>query len=188
METATNEQVQSAAMMLNNAGFNSANALQIRLDMRDEVANFQKYLLGLETIVDINQDGDAVERVIQQGERLVNDYGFQALMGWISFIMNKHTVMGNFLDENWYGDYMCDLHMDIWSDLVINRRKYGIDINMLQSIHNKFMMCSRLLLTRPIGDKERNGMNNTTKIVENTQTNNQSRGLFSSFMGGSGRK
>lgn len=187
MESPSNEQIQSAAMVLNNAGFNSASALQIRLDMRDEIQNFQKYLLGLETIVDVDEDGQPVERVIQNGERLVNEKGFQCLMGWISFIMNKHTVMGNFIDDKWYGDYMCDLHKDVWFDLLVNKQKYGIDINMLQPIHSKFMMCARLVLTRPIADKERNGMNNTTKIVENTNTNTASKGLFASILGG-GRK
>lgn len=184
----TNEQIQTASMILNNAGYNSLSALQIRLDMRDEIANFQKYLLGIETIIDVDDNGQAVEKQIVVGEALVNQRGFQSLMGWISFIMNKHTVMGNFLDEDWYGSYMCDLHKDVFCDLLINREDYGIKMKMLQPIHSKFMMCSRLVLTRPIGDKERNGMNNVTKVVENTQTNSMTKGGFMSGFLGGGKK
>lgn len=189
MDQPNNEQVQSAQMILNNAGFNSASALQIRLDMREEVASFQKYLLGLETIIEIDENtGEPVERIVQQGERLVNDKGFQCIMGWVSSIMNKHTVMGNFLDEKWYGEYMCDLHKDVWCDLIKNTDKFGIELSNLQGIHGKFMMCARLVLTRPIGDKERNGMNNTTRVVENQTTTNQGGGVFSGFFRGGGKK
>jgi len=37
-------------VMMNNQQFTNANALALRLDMRDEIASFQKYILGLEVI------------------------------------------------------------------------------------------------------------------------------------------
>lgn len=189
MDQPTNEQVQSAAMVLNNAGFNSTSALQIRLDMRDEVRNFQTYLLGQETVIDVDENGEAVEKVVQVGEPMVNALGYQAMMGWIHSIINKHTIMGNFIDEEWYGNYMSDLHKDVWCDLLVNREAYGINIKKLQPIVHKYMMCVRLMLTRPIGDKERNGMNNVTKVVENQTTTMGSKG--GGFMGvllGGGKK
>jgi hypothetical protein len=185
MTEVSNEQIQNAAMLLNNAGFNSANALQIRLDMSDEIARFQKYILGLETeIIEDKETGEIRERMIQSGEQLVNNLGFQTIMGWISFIINKHTIQGNFIDDDWYGSYMCDLHKDTYCDLMMNRKKYGIDIRQIDSIHAKFMMCTRLILTRPIGDKERLGMNNTTRIEERSVTNQGQRGLFGSGLFG----
>lgn len=189
MDQPTNEQVQSAAMVLNNAGFNSSSALQIRLDMRDEVRNFQTYLLGQETIMDVDErTGEPIEKIIQIGEPLVNALGYQCMMGWIHSIINKHTIMGNFIDEDWYGNYMSDLHKDVLCDLVVNRKAYGIDQRKLQPILHKYMMSVRLMLTRPIGDKERNGMNNVTKVVENTNTNTMPKNGFMGMMLGGGKK
>jgi len=178
--------VNTQGVMMNNQQFTNANALALRLDMRDEVANFQKFILGLETVyIQDPETGETVQQTVQSGERVVNDLGFQSLMAWISFVLNKHTVMGNFIDEDWYGFFMKDLHMDVWQDLVINRVKYGIDTRQLQSLHSKFMMCTRLVLTRPIFDKERQGMNSTTRIEERSATVPLKQGFFSGlpFMG-----
>jgi hypothetical protein len=173
------EQVISAGQIMTNAGFNSATALQIRLDLNDEVKEFQKYMLGIDTIIVEGENGEPVEKIIEIGEPMVNRLGAQSMMGWIKFITNKHTVQGNFLDDAWYGDYMCDLHKDVWDDLMVNREKYGIQIRQIRPLHSKFMMFSRLLLTRPIGDKERLGMNNTTRIQETNNSSQVQRGSFS---------
>lgn len=169
----------SQGVMTSNQQFTNANALHIRLDMNDEIANFQKYILGVETIYVEGENGEPVQQVIKTGERVVNDLGFQSLMAWISFVINKHTVMGNFIDEDWYGRFMKDLHMDVWQDLIINRKRYGIDSKQVQSLQAKFMMCTRLILTRPIFDKERQGMNSTTRIEERSATVPLKQGFFS---------
>ena len=184
-ENPSQEQISTAATILNNAGYNAASALQIRLDMREEISMLQTYLLGLQIVFEEDSEGNNHEVARPLGIPLVNDRGYQACMGWIqSVIMNKHTVMGNLIDDEWYGNYMCDLHKDVWFDLLVNRNDYGISIKMLQPIHSKLMMAARLILTRTIGDKERIGMNNTTRIEERTQTQAAKQGAFSGFFGG----
>lgn len=171
------EQIMTAAQVMSNAGYNSASALQVRLDMDQQIAEFERYLLGVHTQVVVDElSGQPREVHYRVGEGLVNERGRMAIIGWLQIIANKHTVMGNFLDEDWYGRYMCDLHKDTWCDMMKNRVDYGIDLKKIQGIHSKFMMYVRLLLTRPIGDKERLGMNNTTKIQETTQNNSVQRG------------
>ena len=173
-------------MMMNNQQFTNASALAIRLDMRDEVANFQKYILGLDTIyVQDPETGETVEKIVQNGERLVNDLGFQSIMGWIAFAFNKHTVMGNFVDEDWYGQVMKNLMLDVGQDLIVNRVKYDIDSRQYQPILHKFEIMIASVLTRPLFDKERQGMNSTTRIEERSATVPLKQGFFSGlpFMG-----
>lgn len=184
METQEQGQYQNQGYSVSNLPYLTASALQIRLDLSQEIIEFQKYILGIEVYYEQTPDGPQ-EKIKRVGSKLVNDLGFQAFIGWITFVVNKHTMMGNFITENDYNKYLCDLHKDVWCDLVINRNEYGIDLRQLPALHAKFMMCARLVLTRPIFDKERQGMNVTTKIEERSQTSQTSKaGMFSGFFGG----
>lgn len=184
------EQLNAAQTIMNNAGYNAANVVQMRLNMDPEIANFQKFLLGFDTYVDFDEKTGEPKEVLQRvGDPLVNNKGLQAIMHWAtSSFLNRHTVQGNFLDEDWYGVYMCDLYKDSFQDLLVNRINYGIEYTQLQPIHDRMIACARLILTRPIADKERLGMNNTTRIEERSQTNQMTKGGGFSPMNLFGRK
>jgi hypothetical protein len=167
-----------------NQGFNGTGALAIRLDTETLIDRFDKYLRGVDTR--LVEDGEGVLRVqtIWKGKPLVNDVGYQAVMRWIHLIINTHTLQGNFLTEEAYGDYMCNLHADFIIDLIDNRHRYGITVSDANNLCNVFSDSAALILTRPIFNKEREGMNNTTKISESVQTHPQNNGFFSNPFGG----
>jgi hypothetical protein len=168
-----------------NLGFNSASALQIRLDTKPVIDEFEKYLKGIDTRIIQNDDGRLITQTVWQGKPIVNEYGHQAVMRWLNLIINTQTVQGNLIQEEDFGIYMCNLRKDIATDLMINRSRYGIAIRDFPGLMASFSNCSYLILTRTIFNKEREGMNNTTRIQETMQTQSQGGSWFSKpFFGG----
>ena len=177
---------------LNNQGFNSASALQIRMNPERIIQDFEIYLKGKNVVQVQNPKTKQLEFVDLmggKGKAVVNDLGYQAVMGWLTMIMNNQVIQGNFLDESYFGEYLMNLRKDVAMDLIVNRRNYELDIREVEPLIAKFMNCSYLLLTRPLFNKERDGMNNTVKVVENSQTMPLKTGMMSNipFFGG-GRK
>jgi hypothetical protein len=167
----------------NNQGFNSASALQIRMDTQSIIDNFQIYLRGKDVRTVMGENNKPQQIVLWKGDAIVNDNGYQAVMRWLNLIMNSQVIQGNLLDEDYFGEYMMNLRKDIALDLMVNRTKYGIGIRNYQGLIAGFMNCAYLILTRPLFNKEREGMNNTTKIQETMQTN-PSNGWSIPFIGG----
>jgi hypothetical protein len=169
---------------MNNQGFNSASALQIRLDTQGVIDNFQIYLRGkdVRTILD-EKTGKPKQVVLWSGEPIVNDNGYQAIMRWLNLTLNSQVIQGNLLDAEYFGEYMMNLRKDIAMDLMINRQKYGIHLRNYQGIIAGFSNCAYLILTRPLFNKERDGMNNTVKVSE-TMNTQPSSGWSIPFLGG----
>ena len=161
---------QAYQYQVNNQGFNSASALQIRLDTQSVIDNFQVYLRGKDVRTVMNAEGKSEQIVLWCGEPIVNDNGYQAVMRWLNLILNSQVIQGNLLDEEYFGDYMMNLRKDFFMDLMINRAKYGIDLRNIQSLSDGFCSCAYLILTRPLFNKERDGMNNTVKVSETMNT------------------
>lgn len=174
---------QAMQYQLNNQGFNSASALQIRLDTAGVIESFQVYLRGKDIRTVMGEDGKPKQVVLWKGEPIVNDNGFQAIMRWLNLIINSQVIQGNFLTEEYFGEYMMNLHKDFALDLMINRQKYGISLRNYDGLVNGFVNCSYLILTRPLFNKERDGMNNTVKVSETMQTQ-PSGGWGLPFLGG----
>jgi hypothetical protein len=174
---------QAYQYQVNNQGFNSASALQIRLDTQSVIDNFQIYLRGKDIRTVMNSDGKPEQITLWCGAPIVNDNGYQAVMRWLHLILNSQVIQGNLLDADYFGDYMMNLRKDFFMDLMINRGKYGIDLRNIQSLSDGFCSCAYLILTRPLFNKERDGMNNTVKVSEtmNTQPN---QGWSIPFLGG----
>lgn len=177
------QNVQNYGYSINNQGYNSASALQTRLDT-SVVDEFEKYLRG-EDVRLIQQDNKLVQKTIWKGKRIVNDLGYQNIMQWFNVIINKATLQGNFITEEDYGDFMCDLHKDLTEVLLINRLRYDLAISDISNVVHQFTMCVRIILTRPIFNKERDGMNNTVRTQETVQTSSSRPSFFNiPLMGG----
>lgn len=179
-----NQSYKNFGMSSSNQGFNSAGALQIRLDT-SFLAEFEKYLLGVDTQIVQDDQGQFTEQVVWQGEAVVNTLGYQTVMQWMKIVINKTTLQGNFITEDDYGNFMCDVHRDVLEDLMTRRKDYGLNIRDLQPLLHKFMNCTRVVMTRQLFNKERDGMNNTMRVHETMQSQNNSKGFFSMpFFGG----
>lgn len=177
---------QAQQYQINNSGFNSVGALQIRLDTQGVIDNFQIYLRGKDVRTIMDENGKPKNITLWSGEAIVNDNGFQAVMRWLHLTINAQMMMGNLLDEDYFGEYMMNLRKDVALDLMINRTKYGISIRNYEGLVASFMNCAYLILTRPLFNKERDGMNNTIKVQESVTSQSQG-GWSIPFLGGKGK-
>lgn len=168
---------------MNNQGFNSASALQIRIDTDPLIERFQIYLRGKDIRTVMDEEGNSKQVILWSGSPIVNDNGYQAVMSWITLIYSTHVIQGNFLDEQYFGTYLMNLRKDFFLDMMKNRHEYNIPIKEIEALSAKFCNCAYMLLTRPLFNKEREGMNNTTKTVESMQTN-PGQGWSIPFFGG----
>lgn len=168
----------------NNLGFQAASALQIRLDTDKVKDSFEIHLRGksVQTIQDAK--GKLMQVEIKLGEELVNDVGRQAIMGWMDLIINAQVIQGNFITEDDFGEYMMNLRKDFEVDMMINRHKWGVRLPDFPGISSKFMNCAYLILTRPIFNQERLGMNSTVRTVESVQNQTRGGGFSMPFFGG----
>lgn len=183
-EPGAEQNFSSQGYITSNRDFNSASALQIRLDTRTIIEEFEKFLKGEDYTIVQNEKGELFKKTIWKGNPVVNSLGFQAVMRWINLIINTSTVQANFITEENFEDYMCNLRKDVALDLMNNRKKYGIDLNEYQGLMSSFMNCVFLILTRPIFNKEREGMNSTTRIQESNTQSQPNRGMFNFPWGG----
>lgn len=182
------ESFNSSGFQSNNYGFNTASALQIRMNVREDVLEpFQTYLTGRRVSMVENSDGTISEQVEDIGTPVVNKEGYQAVMSWLTGLLSAQTIQANFIEEKDYNRFMKDLSLSLTCDLMANRKKYGIEINKINGLHKQMVLMAHLILTRAIFNKERDGMNNTLKIHESMQSNQVSKGGFFSgipFLGG----
>jgi hypothetical protein len=182
-----NENINSQGFQANNYGFNSAGALQIRLNVKEDVVDqFEVYLRGKDYRMVELEDGSVQRIETRIGDPLVNEQGYQAVMSWISGMISSQTVQANFVKEDDFRAFMLNYSLSIIQDLYSNRKHYGIDISKIEGLVNKMELTTHLILTRPLFNKERDGMNNTMKISETMQSQQTSKGWFGGlpFMGG----
>jgi hypothetical protein len=179
-----NSTYNASQQQYNNLGFQATGALQIRLDTDKVKESFEIHLRGksVQTIQDAK--GKLMQVEIKIGEPLVNDVGLQAVMGWMDLVINAQVIQGNFITEEDFGEYMMNLRKDFEVDMMINRHSWGVSIRDFPGLSAKFMNCAYLILTRPIFNKERDGMNSTVRTVESVQNQTRGGGFSMPFFGG----
>lgn len=186
MDDVQQQQYQSMHNQLSNLGYNAAASLQIRLDTDTVKNNLAPYFRGAKYTTVMNAQGKPENIVVWEGVPLCNDNGYQAIMTWLNVVVNPQVIQGNMEDREFFGEYMMNLHKDIHEDLMQNRNQYAIPIRQISKVVHNLMDLAYPILTRTLYDKERLGMNNTTKISETMQM--QPSGGFSIPFFGGGKK
>lgn len=170
------EKSNNVAEMSNNQMYTSATALHIRLDVAPLLSQLEMDIRGIQERW--NEETQKVE-LIQTGRALFNsEFGIQSFMSYIRGVINTQVVQGN-LDEDSYADYMTAVHEGLASDLIINRKRYGLDTCHYSGVIRLAMNTVRGFLTRSLGNKERESYAHTMKHVEQNQTvQGRTGGLF----------
>ena len=179
-----NEELPNSKMSgeaLSNYGFNLASALQIRLDVQNVLREADMYLRGITHFVCEYDDNGRVinEKPVFSGCPLVNDLGHQAIMTRIRLTINQAAVQGNFLDYDMYTFYLCKYRQDFACDLMINRIKYGLDLDNYNAVINTVMNLIYPYYSRLLFDRERGSYANTIKYQESTVTQPRTGGFMS---------
>jgi hypothetical protein len=161
------ENAKNQAESSNNQMYTTATALHIRLDVSPLLNQLEMDIRGLKETW--NEETQRLELVRISEPLFSREVGIQSFMSYIRGVINTQVVQGN-LDEDSYSDYMASVHEGLATDLMINRKKYGLEIYHYQGVIRLAMNTVRGFLTRSLGNKERESYAHTMKHVEQSST------------------
>jgi len=156
-----------------NKYYQSATALQIRLETSQMIENIEMFLRG--AIIVVEQDektGKIKTRRVNRGQAKANDLGIQSILNWIQLILNPQVVQGNFPVDSpshstMYEEYIYNVRVDLTSMIVINCYNWKIIDEDIEMIIDSIMNAIEPFMTRLIDNKERESYVDTIKHVEN---------------------
>lgn len=155
-----------------NGGYNSASALQIRLETNGIIENIEMFLRG--AIIVVNQDektGKITSSRVNKGQPKASDQGIQSILNWIQLILNPQVVQGNFPVDapghsSMYEEYIYAVRMDLTMIILNNCYKWNIADEDIELLIDSIMNAVEPFMTRLIDNKERESYDQTVKHVE----------------------
>lgn len=156
-----------------NSGYNSATALQVRLQTAELMEGIELFLRGSKIIVEQDEKGRYTSRKVPIGKPKANDLGIQALLNYISSVVNPQVVQGNFPADGQghstiYENYVMEIHMSLAMFLVNNCYNWEVDDDDIDVIIDFMMALVIPFMTRLIDNKERESYENTVRHVESS--------------------
>ena len=170
-----------------NKYYQSATALQIRLETSQIIENVEMFLRG--AIIVVKQDDETGKISTQRADRgqpKANDLGIQSLLNWLQLILNPQVVQGNFpvdspSHSSMYEDYVYNVRIDLSSMIITNCYNWGIIDEDIEMLIDSIMNVVEPFMTRLIDNKERESYVDTIKHIESNSVKDNSK---PSFMGG----
>jgi len=166
-----------------NSEFIGASQLEIRLDTRKLLLrDVEFYLRGLEENFYFDSRSQTVQSQLRKnGIPMMNKIGIQAVLNFCRFLLNTQTVQGNF-DEKRYLYFMAEKRIELMKLLAFNSENWELPYDSsISEITDNVMNAVEPVMSRTIGNKEREGFNTAVKSVE---SNKISSGGFNLFGGG----
>ena len=143
-------------------------AIQKRLDTEEILIKIQRYLEGKITYQTLDEKGMPVIKTQIVGKHKCNDEGRQAIMAFVSSMINTPNVQGNY-DDDMYYSYCFLAHRRLAKMLFINRYTWDVSIEDYPLICGMVISMIRAFMSRLINNKERESYLPTMKIVEQSQ-------------------
>lgn len=165
-----------------NQGFNSATALQIRLDPTAILENIELFLRGCKIIVEQDDSGNINTKRVTLGEKKANDLGIQGILNWVQIILNPQVVQGNFAVDSphyssQYAEYIRLCRINLASTMLENFFEWDLKEHDLNYLVDSIMNAIEPFLTRLIENKERDSYANTISHQETNSIKEANRGL-----------
>jgi len=163
-----------------NQYFQTATALQIRLNTEPVVRQIEMYLRGRrEEVYQDEKDGIIKNRTVYIGKPLINDEGLQWIMNFVETLFNVQVVQGNFEEYDQYTAFLERTRKDLAEHLMINLYDYDIKENNYNGVISTMMRFVETFTSRLIKNKERDSYNNTIRSVESNSLRPLKQGLMS---------
>ena len=160
-----NRDVRKEAFATMNQGNLDANSLQIRLLTHDLLNDIEMQLKGIREKL-IEKDGELVNIVISKGRPLVNDYGVQSIMSYLSIILSPSIVQGNFTDQRDYEQYMMQTRKEFACNLSANQKRFELSTNDFNGLVSLIFAGVYMFISRAINNEERKGFSQGVKVIE----------------------
>ena len=174
-----NEQLDSFVSF--NQGHNSDTALQIRLNPTKIIQDLELFLRGSKTILTVDDEGNRIVKKISIGRRRANEIGIQAIVSFVTSIVNSQTVQGNYSEER-YNEYVADARISITEAMVINVYEWELKEEEVELIIDTIMQLVEPFMSRPINNKERDSYSSSIRTVESNNIGGGNQGgLLSKF-------
>lgn len=156
----------------------SLSALQIRLDTKPILEDFENFLRGSKIVV-VEENGQIVTKKIVTGKQKANEIGIQSIMSELSMMINSQTVQGN-IELDMYNQFIKELHIDFATNVVNNCYNWEIDDDDLDLVIDAFIHHIQLFISRAVDNEERLSYGQSMKVIESntTQQNRAGWGLF----------
>lgn len=146
-----------------------ANVLQIRLDTQKLLMEIELFLKGRRISLGQDAQGYLKETLEESGQQLANSRGIQAIMGFLSSIVNPHVVQGNYKEEKYLAE-CAGIRKELAYLLVVGRVDWDIKQHHLQLIASYIMNAVKPFMSRLINNKERESYGQTMKVEERNIT------------------
>tara|TARA_R100001530_G_C4317119_1_gene154695 strand:- start:1386 stop:1961 length:576 start_codon:yes stop_codon:yes gene_type:complete len=127
--------------------------LQLRLDTRDMIKDFEYFLSAKRSFVEM-QNGVPVEIERTIGKPLANQEGITAILNMVLLRAHHHCVQGNFKEEH-YWENMCKVRKEVAGHIIMNCHEWGIEDSKLNYIIDTLMDFLEKVGSRTIDNKER---------------------------------
>lgn len=151
--------------MSQNDYYNNTSALQIRLDTKQIIEDIELFLRGAKVVVIDDGQGNLVSKRVEMGHNKANDKGIQAILNYVSMIVNPQVVQGNF-DKDFYEYFIQEKNVELVEMLIDNLYNWDIKEDDINPITDTIINMVIPFLSRCIGNKERDSYANTIKTVE----------------------
>ena len=158
----------SSISMAQNAMYQSASALQIRLNTDPVVRQIESYLRGRMEQVVQDDKGVISTKTTYLGKPLVSNEGLQWLMSFVETLFNVQVVQGNFEDYDQYARFLERTRKDLAEHLMINLFSYEISEEKYGGIISNLMRFIEAFMSRLISNKERDSYANTIRSIESS--------------------
>lgn len=125
-----------------------------------------------------DEKGEYQERIVVVGRPLANEEGVQGIMGYLRIMVSPHNVQGNL---NWdrYDNFIYEIHIDLATTIMAERKNWGIAIEDYDFIVNSMMHTLQLFISRVVENKERESYGESIRSDERTVLKpNEKKGIF----------
>jgi len=180
------EFINSQATTQSNQGYNSAPALQLRLDCDPIKRKFAEFLYGYTPDFQKDEDGNLVQVFKVTGLAKANDDGCRAILSHVESIINPQVVQGNFPSDapgtsTMYDNFVKEVNIAFIDDIMFNLYNWDIDEGNVKSIVSYFTNILIPFMTRLIDNKERESYEHTLVHKENTTMQQEKKSM--AFLG-----
>lgn len=166
-----------------NTDFQSATALQIRLDTTKILQDIEFFLRGKEENWYLDETtGEMKPRIVQSGEPKANARGIQAILNYCRTIFNTQVVQGNYTIER-YLDFIVEKRKELAERLIVNTYEWDLPSDdVVNELCDEVMNLAEPFLSRMIDNKERDSYSQTIRHSESNTISGK--GNFNLFGGG----
>ncbi len=165
-----------------NVGYNNASVIELRLNTQPIIDQIEITLRGSITKPVQDDDGNIMFQEVKILNRpRCNVEGYQAIVNYVSVVVNSQTVQGNWKGDEMYTRYIVQVRLNLARIIMDNLHNWEIERKDYSLIVDSIMDLVEAFMTRPIDNRERDSYAATIRHSESNTMAAKSGGFLSSI-------